>query len=161
MTLHYARDIRNGGHHPAPDGTSERDWHQDAIGDTHTSHTLPGRLYIVQCEWCPEAFAANTKAVAMSMFREHEDAMLSLHETDQKPAVPVDALGFPTEVGATFTAIPLDDRNETRRRFVVGNDGFDVTQAGIRYLRSDLDPASIKDVSSAGEVRRADGRNGQ
>jgi hypothetical protein len=48
---------------------------KDASGDTGTSHTLPGRLYIVQCEWCPEAFAAHTKVEAMAMFRKHEAEM--------------------------------------------------------------------------------------
>jgi len=77
MSLNYAGDIRNtGSRYSRPDGWADAEWHKSAIADSGASHTLPGRLYIVQCEWCPEAFAANTKADAMSMFREHEAALL-------------------------------------------------------------------------------------
>ena len=76
MGLNYGRGIPNRGYNGCPEGWAEHDWHQSAIGDANTSHTLPGRLYIVQCEWCPEAFAANTKAEAMGMFRKHESEML-------------------------------------------------------------------------------------
>lgn len=79
MTIHYGRTVRNSGPSKPPEPgmslTGLRHWHQDASADTGTSHTLPGRLYIVQCEWCPEAFAAPTKAEAMDMFREHEEEM--------------------------------------------------------------------------------------
>lgn len=74
-TLFYAPNVRNGGHTGRPDGFTEKQWHQDAAADTGFSHTLPGRLYIVQCEWCPKAFAAQSKAGAMAMFRRHEDEM--------------------------------------------------------------------------------------
>lgn len=74
-TLFYAPNVRNGGHTGRPDGFTEKQWHQDATADTGVSHTLPGRLYIVQCEWCPKAFAAQSKAGAMAMFRRHEDEM--------------------------------------------------------------------------------------
>lgn len=77
MTLHHAPNVRNGLSTEAPsdDFTTEQ-WHQAAIDDTGFSHNLPGRLYIVQCEWCPEAFAAKTKAEALAMFRVHEQQML-------------------------------------------------------------------------------------
>lgn len=70
--LHYGRDVRNGVHTNRPDGFTDSAWHRAAMADAGASHNLPGRLYIVQCEWCPKAFAANTKAEAMDMFREHE-----------------------------------------------------------------------------------------
>ncbi|QIK63817.1 hypothetical protein G7068_11925 [Leucobacter viscericola] len=76
-TLFYAPKVRNGSVTAAPEGFSQARWHQSAIGDTGCSHNLPGRLYVVQCEWCPKAFAANTKTEAMDMFREHESEMLS------------------------------------------------------------------------------------
>ena len=76
IRLNYAPDVRNTGpSNTAPEGWTEESWHQDAAGDAGTSHSLPGRLYVVQCEWCPEAFAAYTKPKAMSMFQEHEAAM--------------------------------------------------------------------------------------
>jgi hypothetical protein len=75
--MNYHPSVRQGGYNEASDGWTQGDWHQSAAGDTGTSHTLPGRLYIVQCEWCPEAFAAPTKGQAMKMFRAHEDDMLS------------------------------------------------------------------------------------
>lgn len=79
MGITYGRDVRRTGPSgTAPEGCDEKSWHQEASGDTGTSHTLPGRLFIVQCEWCPEAFAASTKAEAMAMFREHEAQMLSV-----------------------------------------------------------------------------------
>lgn len=79
MSLHYAQNVRNTGPSNVAEtfGFEDADWHQAASGDTGTSHTLPGRLYIVQCEWCPEAFAAKTKGEAMDMFRAHEDSMLN------------------------------------------------------------------------------------
>lgn len=77
MTLNYHPGIRQRGYNEAPQGWSAHDWHQTAAGDTGTSHTLPGRLYIVQCEWCPEAFAALNKSDAMQMFRKHESEMLN------------------------------------------------------------------------------------
>lgn len=70
--LHYGRTVRNGVHTDRPDGFTDVEWHLSAMADTGTSHNLPGRLYIVQCEWCPKAFAAETKAEAMQMFRAHE-----------------------------------------------------------------------------------------
>jgi len=87
MTLHYAPGVRNSGPSKlAPDGWRDDVWHQDATGDTGTSHTLPGRLFIVQCEWCDDAFAAYGKAEALAMFREHEKAMLA-------PASPSSGVG--------------------------------------------------------------------
>lgn len=78
MSLNYHSSVRQRGYNTPPnEGWGNEEWHQSAIGDTHTSHTLPGRLYIVQCEWCPEAFAAPTKSDAMTMFRTHETAMLA------------------------------------------------------------------------------------
>jgi hypothetical protein len=80
MGLNYARNVRGAGPtNTASHGRTEAEHHQDCIGDAGTSHTLPGRLYVVQCEWCPEAFAAHTKAVAMIMFRRHEEEMLTDH----------------------------------------------------------------------------------
>lgn len=75
MSINYAGNVRSGAKGHVPDGWEARRWHQQAMADAGTSHTLPGRLYVVQCEWCPEAFAANTKAEAMAMFRRHEDDM--------------------------------------------------------------------------------------
>lgn len=79
MTLHYANDVRNAGmgNLPPDESWPVDEWHRSASADTGTSHTLPGRLYVVQCEWCDEAFAAHTKAKAMQMFRVHETAMLN------------------------------------------------------------------------------------
>jgi len=82
MAIHYAANVKNALRAEAPYGITVRKWHQSAIGDTHTSHTLPGRLYVVQCEWCPEAFAAHTKAEAMAMFRVHEAEMTELDAAD-------------------------------------------------------------------------------
>lgn len=77
MTLHYAQNVKNGGYGiAAPEGFTSKQWHQDAIADTGTSHTRPGRLYIIQCEWCDEAFAANTAGESESMFLKHEEEML-------------------------------------------------------------------------------------
>lgn len=81
MTLKYAPNVRNGVSAHVPEGWGKKDWHQSATGDAGTSHTLPGRLYVVQCEWCPDAFGAYTKAEAMAMFRRHEKVML----TDETP----------------------------------------------------------------------------
>lgn len=84
MSVRYGRGIRNGGHTAAPDGFTDAQWHQDAMGDTGTSHTMPGRLYVVQCEWCPAAFAARTRDEALSMFREHEYERLAA-DREEKP----------------------------------------------------------------------------
>jgi hypothetical protein len=81
VSLNYHPGVRQQGYNTPPnEGWGNEEWHQSAIGDTHTSHTLPGRLYIVQCEWCPEAFAAPNKSGAMEMFRAHEKEMLSHRE---------------------------------------------------------------------------------
>ena len=77
MSLTYAPNVRNGGSgRTAPGDLDEHDWHQTATADTGTSHTLPGRLYVVQCEWCSNAFAARTKVEALALFRTHEAEML-------------------------------------------------------------------------------------
>lgn len=68
----YAGDIKAGFHIAAPEGFTDSEWHASASGDTHTSHTIPGRVFLVQCEWCPAAFAGLTKDSAMRLFREHE-----------------------------------------------------------------------------------------
>jgi hypothetical protein len=76
MTIHYGRTVRNSGPSgTAPEGFTSKQWHQDASADTGTSYLVPGRLYIVQCEWCPDAFAAETKEEAMILFWQHEDEM--------------------------------------------------------------------------------------
>lgn len=78
MSVRYAPNLLNTGpSNTMPEGFTDAQWHVDASGDTGTSHILAGRLYIVQCEWCPEAFAARTKAEAVAMFREHEDAIMA------------------------------------------------------------------------------------
>lgn len=81
MGINYAGDVQQGGVGYVPDGWDAAQWHRSALGHTNTSHTLPGRLYIVQCEWCSEAFAAHTKAKAMEMFRTHETEMLTANQT--------------------------------------------------------------------------------
>ncbi|MBB2956808.1 hypothetical protein [Pseudoclavibacter helvolus] len=75
----FAGGARNTGSRSRPDGDEFTDaqWHQYAIGDSGTSHTLPGRLYVVQCEWCPLTFAAPTKVEAMALFRAHEEEVLN------------------------------------------------------------------------------------
>lgn len=75
MSLNYHYSVRQHGHQTAPEGWDNKRWHQDAIQDAGTSHTLPGNLYVVQCEWCEEAFAAPYEWEAMAMFRKHEDEM--------------------------------------------------------------------------------------
>lgn len=75
MSVTYAKDVRNSGGREIPEGWGPGEYHQASVADTGTSHTLPGRLYVVQCEWCPDAFAAKTKAEAMSLFRQHEHQM--------------------------------------------------------------------------------------
>lgn len=76
MSLNYARNLRNGVcGRTAPEGFSDGQWHRDASFDSGTSHTRVGRVYVVQCEWCDEAFAAGTAGEAMDMFRIHEEAM--------------------------------------------------------------------------------------
>lgn len=74
-TLTYSGNVRGASGGSVPDGWDIKDWHRDAMADTGTSHSLHGRLYVVQCEWCPEAFAAPTKAEAMVLFRKHEADM--------------------------------------------------------------------------------------
>ena len=87
MTIRYGSGIRNTGFIERPSDFTDEDWHADASADTGTSHTLPGRVFLVQCEWCPKAFAARTKAEAMAMFREHESTMLKLsHAKSWQPA---------------------------------------------------------------------------
>lgn len=87
MSINYASDVRGTGPSNVAStyGVTEESWHMQAIKDTGTSHTLPGLLYVVQCEWCTEAFAAHTKAVAMDMFRLHEDAMIRPHKKQGAP----------------------------------------------------------------------------
>ena len=75
MSVNYHTTVRQQGHRTAPEGWDEKRWHQDAMQDAGTSHTLPGQLYVVQCEWCEEAFAAPHKREAMEMFRKHEAEM--------------------------------------------------------------------------------------
>lgn len=78
MTLHYGPTT--GAYGPTNVAStfefeSDADWHVTAAGDTGTSFIANGRLYIVQCQWCTEAFAGATKAEAVTMFRDHENAM--------------------------------------------------------------------------------------
>lgn len=81
--IHFGKDIRNtvqvtvdipSGEEPTVQQV--RDWHQDATADTGTSHALPGRGYLVLCEWCEDAFFASSKAEAMNLFWAHEDSMM-------------------------------------------------------------------------------------
>lgn len=88
MTLRYAQNIRGGG----PSNTAETygwpsnaDWHVTASNDSGSSHILNGRLYIVQCLWCEDAFAADTKGEAMGMFRTHESAMAEQQAAEANP----------------------------------------------------------------------------
>lgn len=84
-TLHYGAGIKNcqPSNVASTFGFDSHDWHQSASGDTGTSHLLPGRLYIVQCQWCYEAFAALTKDEAMEMFRAHEEETNSVLSSGQ------------------------------------------------------------------------------
>lgn len=80
--IHFGKDIRNTGQTPPPsdyEGT-ETDWHEDATADTGTSHAIPGRGFLVLCEWCEDAFFARTKTEAMALFRDHESKMLGIVE---------------------------------------------------------------------------------
>lgn len=72
---------------------------------------------------------------------------------DQKPVVPVDALGFPTQEGATFTA--QFQSGATGGRFIVlANRHVRLPGVGT-FTIGGIDHTSIEDV------RPADGRNGQ
>jgi len=72
--VHFSSLLR---HHsnPAPEGWTEKRWHQDAMLDSGTSHVLVGPSYVIQCEWCPQVFVGERKADAMRLFRAHETEM--------------------------------------------------------------------------------------
>jgi hypothetical protein len=85
--IHFGKDIRNTTQHPAETASGDdptvqqvKDWHQDATADTDTSHTIPGRGYLILCEWCEDAFFARTAAEATALFRDHEGRMLGIME---------------------------------------------------------------------------------
>lgn len=69
------------------------------------------------------------------------------YEADQKPAVPVDALGFPTQEGATFRA--RDAKAVTE--FTVVEPGLFERRDGGFYEPQELDHSSIADVRRAHE----------
>lgn len=74
--INYADNVKQGFYRSGPRTETQDVWHRMAIQESGVSHNLPGRLYVVQCEWCPEAFAAYTKAEAMELFEKHESSMI-------------------------------------------------------------------------------------
>ena len=75
--INYSPRLRYGRTPKTDESWTEKDWHQAATADTGTSHCRIGRVYVIQCEWCDAAFAAETASEAMKMFRLHELEMLS------------------------------------------------------------------------------------
>lgn len=72
--VHFSSLLRHYSN-PAPEGWTNKRWHQDASLDSGASHTLVGTTYTVQCLWCPEVFVGQRKADALRLFRAHEEAM--------------------------------------------------------------------------------------
>lgn len=74
--INYADNFEPGFYRSGPRTETPNAWHRMAIRESGFSYNLPGRLYVVQCEWCPEAFAAYTKVEAMELFEKHESSMV-------------------------------------------------------------------------------------
>lgn len=95
---------------------------------------------------------------AVPVDSEHEKRVSSIHSAREAVRairdVPVDAAGFPTEVGATFTA-RFVRRGEYLHFRVVEPGLFESLLSGNTWLTSNIDPASVEDV------RRADDRSGK
>lgn len=60
----------------APEGWDDAAWHRSATAHSGEGYTSVGKVHVVACAWCREAFIGPDKTSALALFREHEGAMM-------------------------------------------------------------------------------------